>query len=156
MTAAGDQAAMAGDSLTLLMACGKRAERAWAWLMVSAIPPDGAGPNVARVIGLFGGFGFAALLADPAEARDQCVSISETFASACRHRDIDARTVTGFLKGSIPPFTGEVILCGHTAAEVPGPDGWLAVDWTARQFDPRAPVPLVVPVTDWQAFWRPS
>lgn len=156
MTAAGDQPAMAGDSFTLLMACGKRAEQAWAWLLASAIPPDGAGPAVARVISLFGGFGFAALLADPAEARDQCVHISESFASICRHRGIDARTVTGFLKGSVPPFTGEVILCGHTAAEVPGPNGWLAVDWTARQFDPHAPVPLVVPLADWQAFWRPS
>jgi hypothetical protein len=153
---AGDQAATADGSLTLLTACGRRAADAWARLLASAIPPDGAGPAVARVTGLFGGLGFAELLADPAEARDQCVSISESFASICRHRGIGARTVTGFLKGSVPPFTGEVILCGHTAAEVPGAGGRLAVDWTARQFDPRAPVPLVAPLADWQAFWGPA
>lgn len=155
MTAAEDRA-MDGDGLTLLTACGHQAAIAWERLLASAIPPDGAGPDVARVIHLFGGFGFARLLSDPAEARDQCIHISESFASVCRHRSINAGTVTGFLKGSVPPFTGEAILCGHTAAEVPGPGGPLAVDWTARQFDPHAPVPLVVPLADWQAFWRPS
>jgi hypothetical protein len=154
VTAAADSTA--GNGFTLLMACGKPAVDGWARLLATAIPPDQAGPDVARVISLFGGFGFAALLSDPAEARDQCAHISESFASICRHRSIDARTVTGFLKGSVPPFTGEAILCGHTAAEVPGPGGWLAVDWTARQFDPHAPVPLAVPLTDWQAFWRPA
>jgi hypothetical protein len=147
---------MAGDGFTLLMACGKPAADGWAWLLASAIPPDNAGSAVGEVISLFGGFGFAALLADPAEARDQCIHISESFASTCRHRGIGARTVTGFLKGAIPPFTGEVILCGHTAAEVPGAGGRLAVDWTARQFDPHAPVPLAAPLADWQAFWGPA
>jgi hypothetical protein len=132
------------------------AEAAWASLLAAALPPEAAGPAVASVISLFGGFGFSDLFADPAEARDQCISASDLFASMCAHRGIEAGTATGFLKARVPPFEGEVIVCGHTTAEVPWATGRIAVDWTARQFDPSAPVPLVVPLTDWQAFWRPA
>lgn len=130
----------------------------WSALVAGALDPGGLGGPVGEVIQAFGELGFAELLTDPGVARDQCIDISQTFTSMCRHRGIPASTVTGFLVASMPPFPGEVVLCGHTAVRVPAPSAVvgrkLAIDWTARQFDAGVRVPLVVTLQAWRAFWR--
>jgi hypothetical protein len=125
----------------------------WDSMVAAALEPEAAGAAVAWVAWLFGDkLGFRALYSDPATARDQCICASDLFASLCQDRGIEAGTVSGYWKTHVPPFSGEVV--GHTTATVPAPGGGLlAVDWTARQFDPAAPVPLIVPLADWQAFW---
>ena len=75
----------------------------------------------------------------------------------CNHRSIPAASVTGFLFASVPPFGQELVVAGHTAVQVQMPgwrDGELVIDWTARQYDPSVPVPLIVTAAAWRAFWR--
>ena len=126
--------------------------------MARAIDPGRISSPLGNAIRLFGELGFAALLADPARARDQCIEISTLFTGMCTHRGIPAETVDGYLLARIPPFTEEAVICGHTGVRAPGvaADGssGIVIDWTARQFDPAAPVPLVVTIGDWRAFWR--
>jgi hypothetical protein len=69
----------------------------WSALVAGALNPDSIGGPLSDVIRLFGGLGFAERLKDPAAARDQCISISETFAAVSNHRGIPADSVTGFL-----------------------------------------------------------
>ena len=130
----------------------------WSALVAGALDPDSVGGPLGDVIRLFAGLGFAERLKDPAAARDQCISISGTFADACNHRGIPAESVTGFLFARIPPFEQELVVAGHTAVQVqappPGRDSELVIDWTARQHDPGVPVPLVVTSVAWRAFWR--
>jgi hypothetical protein len=130
----------------------------WSVLVAGALEPRDLSSPAGEVVQVFGELGFADLLTDPGAARDQCIDISETFASMCCHRGIPAQAVTGFLIARIPPFAGEVIVCGHTAVRLPAPhaDGCrdLAIDWTARQFDPGVRVPLVVTLEAWRAVWR--
>ena len=86
--------------------------------------------------------------ADPAEVRDRCVWESEDFARALRAAGVRAVTVvSGFATAE---FGGHVLVtCGHTAVRV----GDTVYDWTARQFNPTAPVPLVLPYEEWRAAW---
>lgn len=132
--------------------------RDWSTLVTGALEPGGLGGPAGDVIQVFGDLGFAEQLADPGAARDQCIGISETFASMCRHRGIPAQAVTGFLFARVPPFPGEVVVCGHTAVRLPAPTDSggreIVVDWTARQFDPAVRVPLVVTLEAWRAVWR--
>ena len=60
--------------------------RDWSALVAAALEPGGLGGPAGDVIQVFGDLGFAEQLTDPGTARDQCIDISETFASMCRHR----------------------------------------------------------------------
>ena len=129
----------------------------WSALVTGALDPDSVGGPLGDVIRLFGGLGFAERLKDPAAARDQCISISGTFADVCNHRGIPADSVTGFLFARVPPFEQELVVAGHTAVQVQVPagrGGEFVIDWTARQYDPGVPVPLIVTAAAWRAFWR--
>lgn len=84
---------------------------------------------------------------DPVEAEDRCVPVSEAFIAALADEDVSAQLVNGVRMGQ---FQGiPVVLNGHFAVQV----GDTIYDWTARQFDPTAPVPLVEPVQAWRARW---
>lgn len=85
---------------------------------------------------------------NPAEVRDRCVWESEDFAKACRAAGVRQVTV---VSGFATVLFGEVrvITMGHTAVRV----GDTVYDWTARQFNPDAPVPLVLPYEEWRASW---
>lgn len=48
------------------------------------------------------------------------------------------------------------MLGGHFAVLVADADTETVYDWTARQFDPTAPVPEVMALTRWQQVWLPS
>ena len=129
----------------------------WNALVAGALDSDDVGGLLGDVIRLFGGLGFAERLQDPAAARDQCISVSGTFADVCNHRGIPAESVTGFLFARVPPFEQELVVDGHTAVQVQmtaGRGGELVIDWTARQYDPGVPVPLIVTAAAWRAFWR--
>lgn len=82
-------------------------------------------------------------LLNPAEARDRCQSESVAFMETLAGFGIEATVVSGFRMAE------NVILCGHFAVRV-GDDVW---DWTARQFDPTAAVPLVIPWEEWCELW---
>lgn len=116
-------------------------------MMRAALDPAGVGGPLGEVISLFGDL-FAAHLADPAGAPRECVSFSELFASMCRHRDIGAETADGCLFDRDVPQAGGIAEVDQTAALVldDAIHCRLIVDWTARQFDPEAPVPLIVPL----------
>ena len=109
---------------------------------------------------MYGELGFDGHLADPANARDQCIRISEAFERMCAHRGIPAETVDGFCFTRFPPFKQEAVVAGHTAVQALATcaqrdvSSEIVIDWTARQFDPDTPVPLVVTLADWRAFWR--
>ena len=85
--------------------------------------------------------------ANPAEVRDRCVWESEDFAAACRAAGVEAVIVSGFATVQFGGMT--VVTMGHTAVRV----GDTVYDWTARQFNPTAPVPLVLPYEEWRAAW---
>ena len=75
----------------------------------------------------------------------------EEFARLCVDRGLPALVVSGLRFGEIPEFPGtEVILGGHFAVAV----GGTVVDWTARQFNPAALVPEVVPLGQWRGVWQ--
>lgn len=133
----------------------------WKSLVARALDPDAVTGPLGDAIRLFGELGFTRHLADPANARDQCIQVSQTFESMLAHRGIPAETVDGFCFAEVPPFGQEAIAADHTAVRAvttgAGKDDGsseIAIDWTARQFDPVAPVPLIVPLADWRAFWR--
>lgn len=91
------------------------------------------------------------LCEDPEEARDRCVPISEAFAAKVRAAGHTAEVVSGMQMGEHPLFPGlRMALNGHFAVVV---DGTTSYDWTARQFDPSAPVPLVEPAAEWAKRW---
>lgn len=86
--------------------------------------------------------------ATPEGAHDQCVTESERFHGWLLDHGIEAHVVNGFQFGT---FMGKVVVTdGHTAVQV----GHVVYDWTARQFDPAAPFPLVQPVSEWRKTWR--
>lgn len=131
----------------------------WNLLVSRAVDPGSISGPLGAVIMLFGELGFSDHLADPGKARDQCISVSETFVSMCAHRSVSAAKVSGILVERVPPFKGEGVIAGHTAVRAPagGQDDSgreLVIDWTARQFHSAAPVPLIVPLEDWRAFWQ--
>jgi hypothetical protein len=131
----------------------------WNALLAGAVGASDISGPLGNVIRLFGELGFAAHLADPANARDQCIAVSVTFASICTRRGISAETLDGFLLARIPPFGKESVVWGHTAVRATA-DGQgdttreVVIDWTLRQFDAAAPVPLIVTLAGWRLFWR--
>lgn len=106
--------------------------------------PDGdaLAETVTRFTGLYGD-----ALAVPAIAHDMCVPISEAFASALADAGVEAEVLSGVRMGD---FNGTpVVANGHFAVRV----GEVVYDWTARQFNETAAVPLVEPVTVWRRRW---
>lgn len=86
-------------------------------------------------------------LAVPEAAHDMCVPVSEAFVAALADAGVEAALVSGVQMGE---FRGmPVVLRGHFAVQV----GEKVFDWTARQFDPHAPVPVVEPVSAWRDRW---
>ncbi len=132
----------------------------WESLVARALDPGDVTGPLGDVIRLFGELGLAGHLEDPANAHDQCISVSTTFERMCAHRGIPAETVDGFCFTRFPPFKREAMVAGHTAVRALASCAQqdvsreIAIDWTARQFDPVAPVPLIVEFEDWRAFWQ--
>lgn len=85
-------------------------------------------------------------LLDPDEARDRCQSESAAFMETLAAYGVEATVVSGL---RVRSWDG-LVLAGHFAVRV-GDDVW---DWTARQFDPSAEVPLVMPLSRWREEWR--
>lgn len=135
----------------------------WRRLMTLVLGPADI-PDLGDVILTFSeGLGFDEHLADPEDARGQCIRVSWLFESMCAHRGITARTVDGLcftrLPRALPGGQQEEPWAGHTAVAVGVParrggNCEIVIDWTARQFDPGCPVPLIVTLADWRAFWR--
>lgn len=148
--------ATSASSLSALLPPGEE----WSALTAGALDPTAAAGPLPRIIATFGGVWSSDLLADPATARNRHRLVPEAFAHVCRRYGIPAEIVTAVLLARVPPFQHQPVLCGHTAVQVSTLaghhlcDGEIIVDWTARQFDPAAPVPLVVASADWRAFWR--
>jgi hypothetical protein len=103
-------------------------------------------------------------LHDPLFARERCEPVSRQFAAACQARGIPAAVISGVRTGEHPAFPGvELILDGHFAVLLPsrrdtaehdgGPEDGLVIDWTARQFDPAAPVPAITTAAAWREDW---
>lgn len=80
----------------------------------------------------------------PALVRDTCENHSTLFAGLLQQQSIGAEVIGGF------QMEGNVILQGHFATLTDGS----VIDWTARQFDPAADVPLIMPLTQWRQTWR--
>lgn len=97
-------------------------------------------------------------LGDGAAVLDLCESVSSEFAALLTEHGLAAETVSGVLMGSIPEFPDTTaVLAGHYATLVRYDDGNGPVetvyDWTARQFEPTARVPLVQPLVQWRETW---
>lgn len=90
---------------------------------------------------------------------DMCVRVSDEFVALLGENGIVAESVSGILMGTVAEFPDvPVVVAGHHAVLVhdQGPDGKPAdvvYDWTARQFDPKARVPLVQPLEEWRQKW---
>lgn len=133
-------------------------EARWAALLAAELSLNEVDPIVVIVITACDAiFGYTEMYSDPGRAKDGCIDASEFFAERCTRNGLIAELVSGFLMGpGTPPFEDiEVIKHGHTAAKVWHISTPIVVDWTARQYDPSAPVPLIVPLSAWQAFWVP-
>lgn len=93
-------------------------------------------------------------LDDAAAVRGWCVEVSSQFAQLCAERGVPAQLIHGAHFGELEQFPGVRLLLGaHSAVWLTGCD--VVVDWTAHQFDPVAPVPVVEPVDAWRARWVP-
>jgi hypothetical protein len=98
---------------------------------------------------------FGADLATVCSEPGNCAMVSDHLASWLAERGVAARLVTGHeavdpawaARAGVRPGSEED---AHTAVRV---GGWV-VDLTARQFDPRAPLPRVEPLAAWAAEWR--
>ncbi len=82
---------------------------------------------------------------DPEAIHDQCMVYAEAFAHFIGSQGISAEMISGF------EMSDNIILQGHSGTLVYGS---VVFDWTARQFDPAAEVPLVVPLAEWRQRWR--
>ncbi|MGZ6641411.1 MAG: hypothetical protein ACXVFT_06175 [Solirubrobacteraceae bacterium] len=98
----------------------------------------------------------AAACAEPAGAYANCYAMSLRFAAWLRARDVPCSVL--HLRGSRSPFpdaAGRWPPCAperfeHWVVEA----GGLAIDWTARQFVPDAPLPLVLDRAELGRRWR--
>lgn len=79
------------------------------------------------------------------DASNECKKESAAFMEALADQEVEATVVSGL---RIDKRT-RMVVAGHFAVKI-GDDIW---DWTARQFDPAAPVPLVTPWSQWQREW---
>lgn len=88
---------------------------------------------------------------NPVAVREQCAIVSAEFVDRCRAAGIEAEVIQGLHMGEHKMFPGEtLVLAGHYAARV----GTTVYDWTARQFDPSAPVPLIQDESAWRETWQ--
>lgn len=100
------------------------------------------------------------LVTDPDRCVDWCVERSDEFVTLLHGHGIPATTIDGVRFGENKMFPGHLLmLAGHTAVllTLRDPDtgktaDWVW-DWTARQFDPATPVPLVQPLGEWRRDW---
>jgi hypothetical protein len=83
-------------------------------------------------------------LASPENARDCCLQVSNEFIERLQEAGIAAEPISGFR------ISRNVVLAGHVAVLVDR-KVW---DWTARQFDPAAAVPLVQSRSQWRETWK--
>lgn len=91
---------------------------------------------------------------DPDLARDWCLEVSEEFAAACLAAAIPAEVITGAKFGEMPEFPGiRLLMHGHCATLVTIDEAQVVYDWTARQFNPAVPVPLVQSLSEWRQEW---
>lgn len=110
---------------------------------------------------------FGDLCRQPEWARERCAEVSDRFAEKATAAGFPAKSISGIQMGEIPQFPGvTLMLHGHFAALVAtrfdeqasdGQGEWtdeVVFDWTARQFDPDADVPLVVDLDEWRETWR--
>lgn len=92
-------------------------------------------------------------LEDPVKVHDQCALESERFLrvllDGCYVAQDNAKLIYGFKFGEY--FGQRVITQAHIAVQV----GDQVYDWTARQFDPQAPVPKITSVEEFHAEWAP-
>ncbi|MER6400127.1 hypothetical protein ABT263_29400 [Kitasatospora sp. NPDC001603] len=86
---------------------------------------------------------------DPRLIHDQCHEVSKAFAASLAEVGVSASVVSGAEMEDLPDG-GKLILRAHFAVRV-GEDVY---DWTARQFDAGAPVPLVAPYDEWRQTWK--
>jgi hypothetical protein len=86
----------------------------WKALIARILDPTEIKGPVGDVIRAFGEFGFAGYLKNPENACDQCILVSETFASMCIHRGLLAESVHGFCFIQLPQFRQEVVLAANT------------------------------------------
>lgn len=100
---------------------------------------------------------------NPDAIREWCFEVSSAFAETLAAAGVPARVVEGLRMGTLPQFPDvELVLGGHAAVLAPERYdekagewvGEVVYDWTARQFDPQAPVPLTQPLVEWRATWR--
>lgn len=118
---------------------------------MTAPDPDDAAVRLAAAVAEFADL-HAEALADPGYAHDRCVPVTEQFVATCAAHGVDAVVVNGMKTGQAPEFPGVTLaLQGHYAVLVED----LVYDWTARQFNPGAPVPQVTTMDTWQAAWPP-
>jgi hypothetical protein len=90
---------------------------------------------------------------NPDECRDRCQLASFDFFQAVRAVGVEDAEIISGVQFAYVEFGGirhEVIENGHFAVRVED----RVYDWTARQFDPNAEVPMVVPTTAWRAQWH--
>lgn len=93
---------------------------------------------------------------DPKGAFSRCKEVSAEYTDFLHSHDIDADWVQ--VCGPSREFPGaqqqwktvEQSYWQHYVTRVPGPDGDVYVDWTARQFDPEADHPQITPVQEGQ------
>lgn len=91
--------------------------------------------------------GFAAKHPECADGElvgDRCFAYSEAFVALLPEHD------TEVVSGVWMNVEARIIYAGHAAARVDDQ----VYDWTARQFDPAAPVPLVTPLATWREMWK--
>lgn len=83
----------------------------------------------------------------PEAARDRCVFESERFSRLLTQAGVHHVLVVG--AQTVEWGEHKVLLQAHTAVRV----GRKVYDWTARQFDPEAPVPEVMSAAVWRQRW---
>lgn len=94
-------------------------------------------------------------LTDPEVVADRCHVVSDAFTTWWVNQGGHAEPVVGGRFAWVEAFGVEVLLVAHQATVVTLSDGTrLVVDFTARQFEPGADVPLVVPLPVWREQWR--
>lgn len=118
--------------------------------------------DVRDVIAAFGRLHGAALQT-PDGASERCQEVSEAFMTHCHQSGVPAELISGGKFGHDErfPYLREELLVGHFAVLIPvreSRDEWIGevvCDWTARQFDPGAPVPQILSEEDWRYLgWR--
>ncbi|MFF8601752.1 hypothetical protein ACF065_27025 [Streptomyces sp. NPDC015232] len=75
--------------------------------------------------------------------------MSTAFAASLAEAGVSASVVSGVEMEDLPDG-GKLLLRGHFAVRV----GQDVYDWTARQFDANARVPLVIPYDEWRQTWK--